>query len=169
MKIRIAGKANDSIVDGVGLRYTLFVQGCPHKCKGCHNPQTHSFSGGKEESTENILEEIKKNKIITGVTFSGGEPFCQAKPLSILGKGIKRLKLNLCVYSGYTFEELLELAEDNNDVKELLEVCDILVDGKFIIEQKTLNKRFVGSSNQRCIDLKESLKQGKAILAKDWQ
>ena len=81
MIIKIAGVANDSIVDGPGLRFTIFVQGCPHRCKGCHNPQTHDFNGGKTETTENLIRQILANPLLDGVTFSGGEPFCQSEPL----------------------------------------------------------------------------------------
>ena len=93
MKIRMAGVANDSIVDGEGIRFTLFVQGCPHNCEGCHNPQTHDFNSGYIDDTDKILEQIKQNPLLDGVTFSGGEPFCQAEALSYLGKQLKLLTL----------------------------------------------------------------------------
>ena len=105
-ELRIAGLVNDSIVDGPGIRYTIFVQGCPHHCPGCHNPDTHSFSGGSITDTGELLEKIKQNPLLDGVTFSGGEPFCQAAVLAELGKQIKQLGLNIVTYTGYTFEEL---------------------------------------------------------------
>ncbi|WP_295088850.1 anaerobic ribonucleoside-triphosphate reductase activating protein [Ruminococcus sp.] len=162
MELRIAGTVNDSIVDGPGIRFTIFVQGCPHDCKGCHNPQTHDFNGGIIISTEVLLEKIKGNPLLDGVTFSGGEPFCQAQALASLGKEIKKLGLNIVTYTGYTFEKLFE-SRDQNNWDELLKVTDILIDGPFILEQKDWEIKFRGSSNQRYIDCQESIKQGRAV------
>lgn len=162
MKLRIAGTVNDSIVDGPGIRFTVFVQGCPHNCKGCHNPQTHDFEGGTVADTEELLEKIKGNPLLDGVTFSGGEPFCQAEALASLGKQIKELGLNIVTYTGYTFEKLYEDRSLNN-WDELLGVTDILIDGPFILEQKDWEIKFRGSSNQRYIDCKKSLETGKAV------
>ena len=106
MELRIAGTANDSIVDGPGIRFTIFTQGCPHHCEGCHNPQTHDFSGGTITDTDELLNRIKSNPLLDGVTFSGGEPFCQAEALAELGTKIKALGLNIVTYTGYTFEVL---------------------------------------------------------------
>ena len=108
MKLRIAGTVNDSIVDGPGIRFTIFTQGCPHHCEGCHNPQTHDFNGGEIVEADEIIEKIKKNPLLDGVTFSGGEPFCQAETLADIGKEIKSLGLNVITYTGYTFDESLE-------------------------------------------------------------
>ena len=162
MELRIAGTVNDSIVDGPGIRFTIFVQGCPHNCKGCHNPQTHDFNGGIIISTEVLLEKIKGNPLLDGVTFSGGEPFCQAQALASLGKEIKKLGLNIVTYTGYTFEKLFE-SRDQNNWDELLKVTDILIYGPFILEQKDWEIKFRGSSNQRYIDCQESIKQGRAV------
>ena len=162
MKLRIAGTVNDSIVDGPGIRFTVFVQGCPHNCKGCHNPQTHDFNGGTVTDTEELLEKIKSNPLLDGVTFSGGEPFCQAEALASLGKEIKKLGLNVITYTGYTFEQLYCSREQNN-WNDLLEITDILIDGPFILEQKDWEIKFRGSSNQRYIDCQKSLEQGIAI------
>ncbi|MDE5558040.1 MAG: anaerobic ribonucleoside-triphosphate reductase activating protein [Ruminococcus sp.] len=160
-EIRIAGTVNDSIVDGDGIRFTIFTQGCPHNCMGCHNPQTHDFSGGKLVDTNILLEKIKSNPLLDGVTFSGGEPFCQAHELAVLGEKIKSFGLNITTYTGYTFEELY--TENNTHWNELLSVTDILIDGKFIQELKDWTIKFRGSSNQRYIDCPASLKAGKAI------
>ena len=162
MELRIAGTINDSIVDGPGIRFTIFVQGCPHNCKGCHNLQTHDFEGGTVTTTEALLEKIKGNPLLDGVTFSGGEPFCQAEALSVLGKEIKKLGLDIITYTGYTFEKLFE-ERTQNHWGELLEVTDFLIDGPFILEQKDWEIKFRGSSNQRYINCQESLKNGKAI------
>lgn len=162
MKLRIAGTVNDSIVDGPGIRFTVFVQGCPHNCRGCHNPQTHDFNGGTITDTEELLEKIKSNPLLDGVTFSGGEPFCQAGVLASLGKEIKKLGLNIVTYTGYTFEQLYSSREQNN-WNDLLKVTDVLIDGPFILEQKDWEIKFRGSSNQRYIDCQKSLEQGIAV------
>ena len=161
MMLRIAGTENDSIVDGPGMRYTIFVQGCPHNCEGCHNPNTHSFNGGELVDSMELLGKIKNNPMLDGVTFSGGEPFCQAEALAELGWEIKKLGLNIITYTGYEFEYLYENREKNCWGK-LLEVTDNLIDGKFILAEKSLEVRFRGSKNQRYLDCRESLAKGKA-------
>lgn len=162
MELRIAGTVNDSIVDGPGIRFTIFTQGCPHNCEGCHNPQTHDFSGGTLVDTDELLEKIKGNPLLDGVTFSGGEPFCQAHVLAELGKEIKALGMDIITYTGYTFEKLYENREQNG-WGELLSVTDYLIDGPFILDKKDWEIKFRGSSNQRYIDCQESLKQGSAV------
>ena len=157
MELRVFGTANDSIVDGPGLRYALFVQGCVHNCKGCHNPQSHPQDGGYVRDTDEIFEEIKKNPLLDGVTFSGGEPFLQAKALTALAKKIKEAGLNLYVYTGFTFEELLDGANDENFWGELLKYTDFLVDGKFEEDKKHYTLLFKGSENQIIIDVQSSL------------
>lgn len=163
MNIRIAGTANDSIVDGPGLRFTIFTQGCPHHCIGCHNPQTHDFNGGQIETIENLIEKIISNPLLDGVTFSGGEPFCQCEPLYELGKCLKKKGYNIIAYTGYTFEYIMENSTDENYYKKLLSVCDYLVDGTFEINQKSWNLKFKGSLNQRVIDCRKSLEAGFAV------
>ncbi len=160
--LRIAGTVNDSIVDGDGIRFTIFTQGCPHNCEGCHNPQTHDFNGGKIVSTDELLEKIKQNPLLDGVTFSGGEPFCQAHGLAVLGEKIKSLGLDITTYTGYTFEELYK-NRDKNHWGELLSVTDILIDGRFVLALKDWTIKFRGSSNQRYIDCQTSLKEGRAV------
>ncbi|MBR4510223.1 MAG: anaerobic ribonucleoside-triphosphate reductase activating protein [Ruminococcus sp.] len=162
MKLRIAGTVNDSIVDGPGIRFTIFTQGCPHNCKGCHNPQTHDFDGGELVDTDTLLEKIKSNPLLDGVTFSGGEPFCQAQTLAALGAEVKKLGMNVITYTGYTFEQLYK-DRDKNGWEELLAVTDYLIDGPFILEQKDWEIKFRGSSNQRYIDCQASLKEGRAV------
>ena len=162
MELRIAGTVNDSIVDGPGIRFTIFTQGCPHNCEGCHNPQTHDFSGGTIVDTDELLEKIKGNPLLDGVTFSGGEPFCQAHVLAELGKEIRAMGMNIITYTGYTFEQLYE-KRDQNGWDELLAVTDYLIDGPFILAQKDWEIKFRGSSNQRYIDCQESLVKGIAV------
>lgn len=164
-KINIAGIVRESIVDGPGYRFCIFVQGCPHHCEGCHNPKTHDFNGGKTVSVERLFEEIKKGRLLRGVTFSGGEPFCQPEALCELARLIKTTDLDIIVYSGYTFEELLEMSCNNPKIFELLSLCDYLIDGRFILKERSLSLRWRGSKNQRIIDLKTSLPKRTAVLA----
>ena len=165
MEIRIAGTENDSIVDGPGIRFTIFVQGCPHNCDGCHNPQTHDFKGGKITDTDELLKKIKENPLLMGVTFSGGEPFCQAHQLAHLARQIKEYDsdFDIVSYTGYTLEYLLENSDDKNCYKELLDGIDYLVDGKFEKDKKSYLLKFKGSSNQRIIDVKKSLESNSVV------
>lgn len=171
--IKVAGMVNDSITDGPGLRFTLFLQGCKMKCLGCHNPDSIDIDGGELYIIKDILNKIQNNPILTGVTFSGGEPLLQAKALFSLATAIKSLGLDLAVYTGYKFEDLLNSTAgiyeytDKHDVIQLLELADTMVDGPFIIEKKSLNLPFRGSTNQRILDVRESLKQTQAIKKKD--
>ncbi len=164
-KINIAGLVNDSITDGPGIRYTVFVQGCPHNCKNCHNPQTHSFKAGVLYDVDDIFNEIKNNPLLTGVTFSGGEPLCQSKQLLPLAKKIKESGLELAIYTGFLFEDILNNKVDG--AKELLELADVLVDGPFVDNLRDYSLKFKGSSNQRIIDLHQSLPLNKVVLITD--
>lgn len=163
-ELRIAGTVNDSIVDGPGIRFTIFTQGCPHHCEGCHNPQTHDFEGGMTVGTDELLEKIKANPLLDGVTFSGGEPFCQAHALAELGKQVKALGLNVITYTGYEFEKLYA-ERGSNGWGELLSVTDILIDGRFVLAQRSLELKFRGSKNQRYLDCQASIRAGRAVDA----
>ncbi len=162
-QLRIAGIIRESIVDGNGLRFVVFGQGCPHHCPGCHNPQTHDFAGGKFVSIESLLREIGQNPLLRGVTFSGGEPFVQPEGFAALARGIQKLPghLDITVYSGYTYEQLLELP----GAGELLDLCDYLIDGPFLREQRDISLKFRGSRNQRFIDLNQTRRAGRVVLA----
>lgn len=162
--LRIAGTVHDSIVDGPGIRFSLYVQGCPHACEGCHNPQTWSFDGGQDRPLRDIYNEIIADPLLDGVTFSGGEPFCHAHKLYLLGALLRRTGLNIVTYTGYTFEQLTKLGNEKNCFGELLSVTDILVDGRFELEHRDLTLLFRGSSNQRLIDVPASMKAGKVVL-----
>ncbi len=162
--IRIAGIINESIVDGPGIRLVVFAQGCPHRCMGCHNPQTHPFEGGTFISIDDIIGEVRKNPLLDGVTFSGGEPFSQAKAFAVLGKKLKDLGLNIMTYTGYTYESLLKESNENNGWESLLDITDILVDGRFEIEKKNLLLPFRGSENQRIIDMNKTREQQEIVL-----
>ncbi|MDE6598976.1 MAG: anaerobic ribonucleoside-triphosphate reductase activating protein [Oscillospiraceae bacterium] len=163
--IRISGIINDSIVDGPGIRLTIFTQGCPHHCEGCHNPQTHNFDGGEDVTIESLLEKVKGNPLLDGVTFSGGEPFCQAKQLYELGLEVKKAGMNVVTYTGYLYEYLTENANSDNYYNELLSVTDYLVDGPFVLSKRDILLKFKGSSNQRIIDVKKSLVEKKVAEA----
>ena len=163
MKIKLAGLVADSIVDGPGFRFTIFTQGCPHHCEGCHNPQTHDFNGGRYSDCDKIIEKIKQNKMTSGVTFSGGDPFCQPEACSYLAERLKPMGYHLMCYTGYTFEELMEMAQKNANVMKFLSLLDIIIDGKFILAQRSLELKYKGSKNQRTIDVQESIKQGRAV------
>ena len=163
--LRVAGVMRESIVDGPRIRMTVFGQGCPHHCKGCHNPETHDPKGGYLSHPENILKAIDQNPLLQGVTFSGGEPFFQAEEFAELGTEIKKRGLHITTYSGYTFEQIISGIEAGKPGwKELLSVTDLLVDGKFILEEKSLNLLFRGSKNQRLIDVPKSLEEEKVVL-----
>ncbi|MEG2321954.1 MAG: anaerobic ribonucleoside-triphosphate reductase activating protein [Bacilli bacterium] len=161
MKIRLAQSLeSDSIVDGQGVRTVIWTQGCRHNCKGCHNPLTHSFTSGFLIDIEEIKKEIANLKIQDGITFSGGDPMCQPLPCLEIAKYCKQLGLNIWCYTGYTFEQLLEM----DTAKEFLKYIDVLVDSKFILEQRSLDLKFKGSRNQRIIDVKKSLENKQVIL-----
>lgn len=161
-KLKICGTEPESIVDGRGFRYVIFTQGCPHLCPGCHNPQSHDFNAGKWVDTDDLFAEICENPLLKGVTFSGGEPFCQPKPLTELAKQIHGKKLDLTVFTGYTYEELL--ARHDPDTDALLKETDVLIDGPFLLEQKDLTLVFKGSRNQRVIDMNQTREKNEIVL-----
>ena len=163
----LSGIVSDSIVDGPGIRTTIFSQGCPHHCPGCHNPETWDFGCGTEVPVEALVDIVRENPLCRGVTFSGGEPFAQAAGFAKLAALLKEKGYEVASYSGYTFEELLKGSEDQ---KRLLEAIDILIDGPFLQEQKSLEIAFRGSRNQRILDVKKSLAAGKAVetVSKRW-
>lgn len=152
--LQVAGITKESFVDGPGIRLVVFVQGCHHACVGCHNQHTHSLNGGYTTTIDAILHDFDKNPMLTGVTFSGGEPMLQTKALLNLAKQVKARNKNLMVYTGYTLEQLLELRTVDKSLDSLLDLIDILVDGRYIESQRDLTLPFKGSRNQRVIDMK---------------
>lgn len=169
MKIRLAGEIqSDSIVDGEGIRTVIWTQGCPHHCPGCHNPETHCFDKGMLVEVEEVKEKIKQIPMQDGITLSGGDPLCQPEACAEIAEFAKEYKLNVWCYTGYTFEQLQTLKEKNVAIQKLLENIDVLVDGKFVQEVKSLNLYFRGSRNQRILDMKESLKENKPIEIKKY-
>ena len=165
MKIRLAAPLQeDSVVDGFGVRTVIWTQGCSHNCPFCQNPQTHDFEGGALFDVEDIKEEIKNLKNQNGITFSGGDPLFQIEAVLEIAKFAKRENLNIWCYTGFTYEEILKLGEKNKNYLEFLKYIDVLVDGKFVNELKSLNLLFRGSANQRLIDMPKTLKSGKVVL-----
>ncbi|WP_337759046.1 anaerobic ribonucleoside-triphosphate reductase activating protein [Anaerotignum faecicola] len=162
MRISLSGVTGDSIVDGPGLRLTIFTQGCLHHCPGCHNPQTHDPEGGSWADTEDILAAAAENPLLDGITLSGGDPFLQPVPCLALAEGAHKIGLNVWTYTGYTWEALLE--ENDAEKLALLKETDVLVDGPFLLAERSLELQFCGSRNQRLIDVKKSLAEGKVVL-----
>lgn len=162
MRISLSGVTGDSIVDGPGLRLTIFTQGCLHNCPGCHNPQTHDPNGGSWADTEDILAAAAENPLLDGITLSGGDPFMQPVPCLALAEGAHKIGLNVWTYTGYTWEALRE--ENDADKLALLKETDVLVDGPFLLAERSLELRFCGSRNQRLIDVKKSLAEDKVVL-----
>ena len=156
MNMRIAGIVNDSIVDGPGLRLAIFAQGCPHHCPGCHNPESHDFAGGSDMDTEKIIARMDANPLLDGITLTGGEPFEQPDACRILADAAHARGLNVWAYSGYTFEQLCAVPEK----RRLLEACDVLVDGPFLLAERSLDLRFRGLKNQRVLKVSELLAGG---------
>lgn len=164
MQIRLAAYLqSDSIVDGEGIRTVIWTQGCPHHCKGCHNPETHDFQGGALVDLKEIYQEIDKLEGQTGITFSGGDPFMQPKECSLIASYAKELGYNIWCYTGFTFEELLTMSKTKKEIMNFLKNIDVLVDGKFEEDKKDLTLKFRGSSNQRIIDVKKSLNEGRIV------
>ena len=161
--VRVAGLIQDSIVDGPGLRFVVFTQGCDRCCEGCHNPETWDINGGTDITAEKIIAEMLGNPLTDGLTLSGGEPFSQAAECVKVASAARGEGLNVWVYTGYTFEELLTRAESEQAVKELIGLTDVLVDGKFLLAERTLSLKWRGSRNQRVLDCQKSIAAGEAV------
>ncbi|WP_251861610.1 anaerobic ribonucleoside-triphosphate reductase activating protein [Clostridium sp. Marseille-Q2269] len=162
--LQVAGFLDNSLANGAGLRSVLFVSGCKHNCEGCQNIEMQSFCYGDKVSLKDISKRIESNMpLIRGVTFSGGEPLEHTKELSILAKEIKELGLNIWCYTGYTFEYIKEEVNKNVQLKELMNLIDVLVDGKYDKLKKDGSLKYRGSSNQRIIDVKRSLNKDKIV------
>lgn len=156
MNIRLAAQPTvDSIVDGEGLRTVFWCQGCLHHCPGCHNPTTWDMSAGFIWTTDELVNFYLRQDLQSGITISGGDPFYQPVALLDLLQKLKQYQINIWVYTGFLFEEL---------DKHILQYIDVLVDGPFIEGQKDLSLYFKGSTNQRIINIQESLLQNKIIL-----
>lgn len=164
--INLYGEVPDSIVDGPGLRYGVFVQGCTHACPGCHNPESQPAEGGTATPIVEVVARIRENKLIGGVTLSGGEPFEQPAACAELARQLKEAGYSVWAYSGYLYEDLLARAQHDEAIARLLELVDVLVDGPFIESLKSYALVWRGSSNQRVIDMARTRASGEVVL---WQ
>ena len=162
--IRLSGIAYESLVNGPGVRRVFFSQGCKHNCVGCFNPDTHDFNGGQLMDMDKLIEDVLINPIIKGITFSGGDPIEQADKFAYMAKAFRKVNLNIWCYTGYLFEELLEMSKEKVGIRELINNIDVLVDGKFEIKNKKDDLRFKGSTNQRIIDVNKSLRNERIIV-----
>ena len=169
---RVAGIERNSVVDGEGWRYVIFFQGCKHRCLGCHNPETWDFNGGREMTTNDILKDLRETdpEKFMDITLSGGDPFYQADKIIDLCKELKKLDYNIWAYTGFDFEQFLSYRNCNksqsditNSMIELLKYIDVVVDRPFIASLRTVELAYRGSSNQRLIDVKKSLKYNKVV------
>ena len=168
MQIRLAADiTTDSIVDGEGIRSVIWTQGCPHKCPGCHNPTTHDFKGGFLRDVDDVIDEISKIEFQDGITLSGGDPLCQINACLKIAKWCQDHNLNVWCYTGYKIEDLLKRAENESNLRELLENIDVLVDSPFILALKSYDVPFRGSKNQRLIDSKKTIKENKIYIYKN--
>ncbi len=156
----LAGITEDSIVDGPGIRTTFYAQGCPHHCPGCHNPETWPLEGGTPMEEARLANIAMSNPLSKGVTFSGGEPFAQAAGFAELGRLLKEAGYEVASYSGYTFEQLLAGTPEQ---RQLLQTLDVLIDGPFVLAEKSLELNFRGSRNQRVLNVPKSLAAGEAV------
>ena len=157
--VNVAGIVRESIVDGPGFRFVIFCQGCPH------NPDTHAFKENKLIGVDELFESIMKPRLGKGVTFSGGEPFCQAAPFAKLGEKLKAEGIDILIFTGYEYEELIKMAKYNESIMRLIKTADYIVDGKYKEELRDLSLKFRGSSNQRIIDVKKTLEACKIVEA----
>ena len=162
--MNIAGFYPDSISNGEGWRAVLFVSGCPHRCIGCHNPQTWDSSEGMPYEENDIFEQIMNNPFLDGLTLSGGEPFLYYKQLTSLVMRVKQKGLNIWAYTGFTFEELLSKSYSNSSLDCFIKHIDVIVDGKFEIDKRDSKLLFRGSSNQRIIDVQASIAKHETVL-----
>jgi anaerobic ribonucleoside-triphosphate reductase activating protein len=162
--IRLYGLVAESIVDGPGYRTAIFTQGCPHGCPGCHNPGSHPMDGGTVRTIDDVAATFSGNPMLGGVTLTGGEPFMQPAPCAELARRAHRQGLDVWVYSGFTYEQLLRRAEQDEGAAALLAEADVLVDGRFELEQRSLELLYCGSRNQRVIDLGKTRASGEVVL-----
>ena len=161
--IDVYGITQDSIVDGPGLRFAIFVQGCAHNCPGCHNPESHPYGTGRKYGVKKLLDMVEGNPLVRGVTISGGEPFDQAQACGELASMLKAHGYDVWVYTGYLFEELLDRSDNDQVTKVFLDNIDVLIDGPFLETQRSYDLKWRGSSNQRILDISASLACGKAV------
>jgi anaerobic ribonucleoside-triphosphate reductase activating protein len=163
-KIRIAGIVKESVVDGPGLRAVVFFQGCPHRCPGCHNPETWDPNGGYEATPAEIWADLgyEQNPLLSGITLTGGEPLLQPAAALALALMTRARSGNVMLYTGYTWEEVMTFPSET--VRELLHHLELMVDGPFLEAEKEEGLVFRGSRNQRIIKVQPSLANGEIVL-----
>ena len=188
LTISLFGTVPDSIVDGPGLRYAVFVQGCSHGCPGCHNPESQPAEGGAVTAISDLLADIEANGLVHDVTLSGGEPFEQPEACAVLARALKERGYGVWSFTGYLYEDLLRRAQaaraerarreeaglagealpegiaTDLAVGDLLDAIDVLVDGPFVESRKSLELKWCGSSNQRLIDVPATRHTGSVTL-----
>ena len=153
LELRLFGTVEESFVDGPGIRYVIFTQGCPHGCIGCHNPLSHPMEGGTPSSTSEQWQKILSHSHLDGITFSGGEPFLWARELSEIGRAARDRGLTVMTYTGFLYEKLLEMAKNDSSIHDLLSCTNYLVDGPFVLAERDLSLKYRGSRNQRILDI----------------
>ena len=163
--MNVAGINFESVADGEGVRVVIYVSGCLHNCKGCHNPTSHSFTAGQpftEQLQNEIIAYINKTPFISGLTLSGGDHMYSSSEITPFIRALRQANKNVTVwiYSGFTYKEILE----NSEMLELLSECDVLVDGRFVLEQRDMTLSYKGSRNQRIIDVQQSLQCENIVL-----
>lgn len=172
----ISGINYESVVDGPGIRTTIYLSGCSHKCEGCHNPTTHRPDAGApitKDMIDDISNYIKKKSYISGITLSGGDPlFNTAATINFMRSLRYRIweikdKLTIWLYTGYTWEELMSMYDTDEHLYEILKYTDVLVDGRFVQNLADKCLAFRGSSNQRIIDVQKSLKDKEIVYWKN--
>ena len=168
--IRLYGLVTDSIVDGPGFRTAIFTQGCPYHCPGCHNPDSQPFEGGTVWTLDDVEKKFSNNPLLDGITLTGGEPAEQAAACAELARRAHKKGLNVWLYSGSTLEKLTERAKSDEDLRQLLSEADVLVDGPFLLAERSLELDFCGSRNQRVIDMVKTRQAGSIVLwkAPEW-
>lgn len=158
------GTVADSIVDGPGLRFAVFVQGCSHHCPGCHNPDSQPIGAGTPTAIADVLAAIRANGLVHDVTLTGGEPFEQPSGCAALARALKAEGYGIWTYTGYLYEDLCRRAADEPAVAALLDATDVLVDGPFVEAQRSLGLQWRGSANQRLIDVGRTRAHGSVVL-----
>lgn len=170
MEIRVASDLQpDSIVDGEGIRTVLWTQGCGHHCKGCHNPETWSFDAGINVDVELVKKELSKIKGQDGITLSGGDPWFQIDACLEIAKYCHELGWNVWCYTGFTWEQIMIMSKGNPNACAFLQEIDVLVDGRFRLEERSLDLKYKGSKNQRIIDVQKSLESGSVVEIEKYQ
>ena len=158
----MSGIEEYSVANAKGITQVLFSSICKHNCFNCHNPESHHYANGYDSTVDELFESVIKNKNKV-VTLSGGDPFFQAENFYKLAQMIRqRTHKTIWIYSGFTFEQIVN--HTDKYMLKLLQQCDVMVDGKFEESEKDLTLKFRGSSNQRIINIQESLKQNEVVL-----